>query len=313
MIRLYCRSPAIDRGPVQDLVEHRLGEPAGEGVLLARVVASRARPCTPPRCDLRAVAEPRARPRQRRCRAADRQPERRLPGEGAQRDDGPQPRAAAGRPRRSSQGAQVSRSAGRRLVGRWRAADGGDHPGAEQPLPVAGVRAGRLRRQAGPVQRGEQPVAAAVAGEDPAGPVAAVRGRRQPDDQQPALPGRPSRRSAGPSTARSANDRAPLDGDLLAPLHQPRAGAAHRDASRRGRPASPRREPVGVRRRATRDRGARVSGIVRPPGARWHRTAQRAQMRLRSRSTVRRHAASECSLSCTSGRVSLKNACDEPG
>ena len=57
------------------------------------------------------------------------------------------------------------------------------HPGADQPLAVPGVQRGRLRREPDPVQRREQPVAGAVAGEDPSGAVAAVRGRREPDDQ----------------------------------------------------------------------------------------------------------------------------------
>src|SRR5262245_63634752 len=44
---------------------------------------------------------------------------------------------------------------------------------------------GRLVGKPGGVQRLVQPVTAAVAGEDTAGAVAAVRGRRQADDQEP--------------------------------------------------------------------------------------------------------------------------------
>ena len=56
------------------------------------------------------------------------------------------------------------------------------------------------------VQRREQEVARAVAGEHAAGAVAAVRGRREPDDQHPGAAGRRSRAPAGPSTSSSRND-----------------------------------------------------------------------------------------------------------
>ena len=60
----------------------------------------------------------------------------------------------------------------------------------------------RLVREAGAVQRREQEVARPVAGEHPAGAVAAVRGGREPDEQQPGAADRRSRAPAGPSTPR---------------------------------------------------------------------------------------------------------------
>ena len=63
-----------------------------------------------------------------------------------------------------------------------------------------------MRRQPDPVQRGEQPVPAAVAGEDAPRTVAAVRGRGQADDAARAARRRPSRRSGRPQYGSSAKD-----------------------------------------------------------------------------------------------------------
>ena len=121
----------------------------------------------------------------------------------------------------------MSRSAGVGLVGRRRAPDRGRHPRADQPLPVAGGHAGRLSGQAAPPQRGEQEVAAPVAGEDPPGPVAAVRGRGQAEDQHPGVLVAPAGDRAAPVAL--GREGPALDrGDLLPPRHQPRAGPAHR-------------------------------------------------------------------------------------
>ena len=54
---------------------------------------------------------------------------------------------------------------------------------SREAQPVVAVLGARPVRVPGPVQGGEQPVAGAVAGEDAAGAVGAVRGGRQPDDQ----------------------------------------------------------------------------------------------------------------------------------
>ena len=83
----------------------------------------------------------------------------------------------------SSQRRQVSSSARVGLVGGRRAAGGGRHPGVAQHEAVVPVDRRRLIREAGAMQRRVEPVAALVAGEDAARPVAAVRRRREPDDQ----------------------------------------------------------------------------------------------------------------------------------
>ena len=62
----------------------------------------------------------------------------------------------------------------RRPVGGWGAPDGQGDTGLYQPLPVVGRSRRRQAGQTGAVQRREQPVAAAVAGEDAPGAVATV-------------------------------------------------------------------------------------------------------------------------------------------
>ena len=162
--------------------------------------------------------------------------QQRLPREGAQGDGHPQPGEdqleLPVQPRRA--GVALGR---RRLVVRRRAPHRGHHPGADQGLAVADVRARRQDGEPDAVQRGEEPVAAAVAGEDAAGPVAAVRGRGQA--RRPGRPAArlPSRGSAGPSRSRRR-----------------RPGAS------RGRPARARRPAAG--RPGTRSR----------PSSRWRRS-----------------------------------------
>ena len=115
----------------------------------------------------------------------------------------------------------------RRLVGGRCAAHRGHHPGVQQPLPVAGRRAVRLGGQPAPVQGREQHVTAAVPGEDPAGPVAAVRRGRQAKDEDARLIAAPAR--DGPAPVRLGGMRPALDpGHLFPPGDQPGAGPAHR-------------------------------------------------------------------------------------
>ena len=95
-----------------------------------------------------------------------------------------------------------------RLVGGRRAARGRRHVAVAQGEAVVARDRGRLVREAGAVQRGEEEVARPVAGEDAAGAVAAVRGRGQAHDQQARprvaeaghrlAPVAPGPRSAGP-------------------------------------------------------------------------------------------------------------------
>ena len=122
----------------QDVVEHRLGEPAGERVLLAGVVAAD-----------HAAARP-ARHRRRRGRTSAAGAARRRPGPAAARPAALPRRTRRGRrspaasassrpSSRSSHGAQVSRSAGVGLLSGGAQRTAAEHPGADQ-------RAARRRR-----------------------------------------------------------------------------------------------------------------------------------------------------------------------
>ena len=168
----------------EHLVEHLGGELAGERVLLARVEAPRA-----------ARYGPTARPR-RRGRTAARARRRRWP---------PARRAAgAPRPTRTRRARPSTRSPGssrdlpdevrqarvallrRRPVRRRRAAHGGatyaprSSSPSSRPTDVGWFAS--PHRYSAANRKSPRP----VAGEDPAGPVAAVRGGRQPDDRAPA-------------------------------------------------------------------------------------------------------------------------------
>src|SRR6185437_6190206 len=76
-----------------------------------------------------------------------------------------------------------------------------------------------------PPQRREQPVTGPIAGEDPAGPVAAMRRRGEPEDAHAGvrIP-EPGQRATPVRLARIRRAFHPRH--LLAPLHQPRAPPA---------------------------------------------------------------------------------------
>src|SRR6266511_2127282 len=174
----------------EDAVEHGLGEAAGRGVLLAdgAEVAQRGVPGVVAEGD----------------HHADRVQERQLPL---------QPRRAVGP------------LLGERLVVGRRALDRRGDVAVPQLQPVVAGDRGGLVGEAGAPQRGEQPVAGAVAGKDAAGAVAAVGGGRQAEDEQ-----------ARGGVAEAGHRPAPvvpvpeggalLPGDLLAPGDQARAPAA---------------------------------------------------------------------------------------
>ena len=173
-------SPARSRASRKTVVDHRRRQLAGERVLLAGVKAAeqqrrggrasstapwpkrgRGRGTGTPRAASRRSAASQANaPRQTITRTSREQLElaRRVR----------QARVALGR---------------RRLVRRRRAAHRRRDPGVAQRQPVAGVHRRRLVGEARAVQRGEQEVARAVAGEHAAGAVGAVRRRRQAEDQ----------------------------------------------------------------------------------------------------------------------------------
>ena len=243
-----------------------LGEPAGEGVLLAGVVAAEQQDLAVRRRRgrLGAVAEPRLRARALASRAPAN--ERSAASQPKRRRARPRPgrSARAARARASIHGAQVSRSAvvglfcggAQRTVATIRVSI------SSWPSPACTLV--RLRGQADPVQAREQPVAGAVAGEDPAGAVAAVRGRREADDQHPRRRRRPSRGSAGPSRARRRTTPA-----CRAPRPRASGPAAGRPRQTETRASSSARSRIGPRasRRTPRgragDRGVRRGRVVR--------------------------------------------------
>ena len=126
--------------------------------------------------DLDAVAEPRA-------RAHAEVAARRLVPERAEADDDAPRRAASSSRRRN--GAAVVALVRCRRVRRRRALHRRRHPGAGEAQPVVDRHRRRLVGESGPMHRAEQPVAAAVAREDPAGAVGAVGGGRQPEHDDP--------------------------------------------------------------------------------------------------------------------------------
>jgi len=145
-----------------------------------------------------------------------------VPGEGAEGDDHAEVEEGelGGQPG----GAGVALGGEGLVVGRGALDRGGDVAAAEGEAVVAGHR-DRLVGEAGAVETGEQPVAGAVAGEDPAGAVAAVGRRGQTEDEQ-----------AGRRVAEAGHRPAPvllvaeggplLAGHLLAPGDQARTSPA---------------------------------------------------------------------------------------
>jgi len=132
----------------------------------------------------------------------------------------------------------------RRPVRRRRAARRGGHERVAELEPVIAPDGGRLVREAGAVERGVEPVAAFVAGEDPPGAVAAVGRGSEADDQEP-------RRGVAEAGHRPRPVRPIAEaGDLLARdafamRDEPRAEPAARDAR------------LEARERVTRRRGRR--------------------------------------------------------
>src|SRR4051794_36997110 len=140
---------AGDRG-----IEHRLGQAAGEGVLLARVVAADQGPAAD--AGLGLMAEPRPRPRYVGAQPAQ-SPQRPVPGEGAEGEDGP---ALAEETELTLQvWKAVVALAGRRPVGRRCAAHDGGEVGVDQAQIVATPLRDRLGSQASPVQGRVEPLA----------------------------------------------------------------------------------------------------------------------------------------------------------
>src|SRR3954469_10182686 len=205
--------------PREHRVEHGFGQLSGEGVLLARVEGAE-QPASVAQLVFRAVPETRLGPQRQQLAG-------RVPAELAEADDHPDPVEQLQLLRRVRQA--VVALLRQRLVRRRRAADGRADERAVQAQPVAECARDGLVREAGPGQRGEEPVARAVAGEDAPGAVAAVGRGRQPED----VHARGRVAEAGHRTAPvllAGEGGALLARDLLAPGDEPRAAAAARDA-----------------------------------------------------------------------------------
>ena len=155
------------------------------------------------------------------------QPQRRVPGEGAEADDDAQV-ARAARARRTVHGRHVSRSWGVGLLAGGAQRTAADDPGAVSRRPSSRLHRRRLVGEARAVHGGEQPVARAVAGEHAAGAVAAVGRGRQAEDED----ARGGIAEAGDRAAPvllAGERRALLARHLLAPRDQPRAAPAGDD------------------------------------------------------------------------------------
>ena len=177
------RSCGVDQraGAREDGVEHGLGELAGEGVLLRRVVASRGA-CSGRRWPRRRGRTSGARRGRRRRVGGGERAQDAVPAEGAEADEHARATTAA-------QLLDEKRQAGVALVGRRlvvgrRAADGDGDPRVAEDEAVVARGGGGLVGEAGAVQRAIEPLARAIAGEDAAGAIGAVGAGRQADDDE---------------------------------------------------------------------------------------------------------------------------------
>ncbi len=174
---------------------------------------------------LRAVTEARQRPWDRDLGGRQR-PQRAVPGERSERQDD----AKLGQPGQfaGEEGQAAVPLLGKWPVGRWRAADHSrDVDAVERQAVVTAGRRG-LARESRAVQGGEEEVARAIAGEDPAGAIAAMSGRGETDHEDPGR--RIAEARDGPAPVRFVGKPGHLlAGDALAPLHQPWAAAAGDD------------------------------------------------------------------------------------
>ena len=128
---------------------------------------------------------------------------------------------------RTRYGRQLSRSRSR-LVGRRSAPHRGRDVAPAQTQPVVARHRCRLVGEAGPVERPEQPVARAVAREDPPRAVSPMGRRRKPDHEHSGLGIAEARERLAPVLL--GRERRPLDArHLLTPGDQPRAAPAGDD------------------------------------------------------------------------------------
>ena len=250
-----------------DLVEHRLGELAGEGVLLAHVVAAeRAAPRRPP-----AVVSTASAP----------WPNRGLGRGTSQPAAGAPPRAR--RPRRSTRARASTAGAARRARGRGRAS-GRTSPSPAWSACSRAARTGRRRRSAArsaPARRRSRHDVGWLAYPARCSAAYSQSPERSPVNIRPvrlvplaagARPTMSTRASGspndgpGPAPVGLVGERRPPPGhgDRLAPLDEPRAGAADRDPRvELGDVSAPRRR-AGARPRAVSCHRRR--GVAGSPG-----------------------------------------------
>ena len=208
----------LDRA-CEHIVEHRLGQTTREGVLLARVERAEQHRA-PIHAVLDTVPESRSRP-DVVVTAGGLEPER------PQTDH--HPTVTQERQFLGEEGSAPVALIDRGLVLRRGAPHGSGHPGTGQLETVIAAHRVGLARQSGPVHRGEQPVTAAVAGEDPPRPIRAVRRRGESEHHD--ARGRVTEPADGPSPIGLLPvGGSALPSDELAPVDQPGAGTARLDA-----------------------------------------------------------------------------------
>ena len=210
--------------PAKHVVDHRLGQPAGERVLLTRVVA--AEDHEPFGRHFETVGELRSRHRERR--AARREDARQTLRTRTRRAPPRRGHARATPARVARYGRHRSRSSGVGLL------SGGAHRTAaatyasRSSSPSSDDTDVAWFANPSSMQRAEEPVARTIAGEDPAGAVPTVRSRREPDDQHASLRITETGNRASPIRLVTKR-RALLGGDPLAPLDEPGTRPARDD------------------------------------------------------------------------------------
>ncbi len=205
------------RRPTHGLVEHRLGEPTGEGVLLAGVIGVHEDEATGQR-PLGAVGESGA-------GAHTDEVTHGVVGEASEGEDHPhvgQQFEFARQPR----GAATAFIGGGAVPG-WGAVHRRGDPGTQQLGAVIGGDRTRRGGEPSPPQGGEEPVPGAVTGEHPPGAVRTVGGGGEPHHPQAGVR-RPEPRDRPPPVVPVDERRPGVGGDLGAPRHEPRAGVTPR-------------------------------------------------------------------------------------
>jgi hypothetical protein len=115
-----------------------------------------------------------------------------------------------------------------RLVGRRRTAAGRGEQRAREDQPIAATHRSRAVRESHRMQGAIEEITRFVTGEDPPRAVPAVRGRREPDEQDSRLRVSKGRQGTAPIPLAAEASRR-MAGGVLAPGDQPRAAATRND------------------------------------------------------------------------------------